>query len=823
MSSDLERQRREALHTRSAFQAALLRATHEATPDGVLVVGADGRMLTWNARFPALWGIPDEVLRTGSDDAALESVLDKLVDPDAFIARVRELYADPVPARDELRLRDGRVFDRFGTPLTGDDGTYHGYAWYIRDVTADRQGRHALLASEARYRSLARAFSNEVWRTSVTGELVTDMPAWRAVTGQTPEELFGWGWLDGVHADDRDRVAAAWRDAVHTDGMFEAEYRIRPVRDGGGADARTLAVRGVPIDRDGAVSEWVGVYTDVTELRAAEAAKDHLAALASAAGERTRALQEVTAALSSAVSMSDVLAVILDKGQTTLGASGGGVALRRGDRMHYEMLKGYSADIKAAWADFPLDESLPVTHVMRSGKPIFVESRAELLDFYANERLQSFVEATGEHSWARLPLITPSGVLGVLIFGFDRPRGFSDDERNFALALAGQCAQAIERARLYERERSSARLMQRSLLPDALPVVAGVQLSALCQPASADVEVGGDWYDALVLHDGRLVVVVGDVIGKGVRAASVLGQVRNALRGLVHADPSPAAVLGWLDAVVSGLGNDEELVTVIYGIFDPRTGAFEWGSAGHMPPLLLGLDEVSFVEGGEALPLGLGGDRSVGRICLEPGAALLLFSDGLVESRRRPLVDGLAQLSAHAEELVFLGRLPDAPAIRDQLTAAMVDVSDDDDVTVLVLSRSPAQDAVAPVRVAETVLPGRPTSAGLARVFVNDRLVEWGLQHLADPVLLCVSEIVTNAVVHAGSFAELTVHTDGNILRVEVRDSGGGDISPTRPVAAAEDTHGRGLLLVEAVSDRWGSVDEGDGKVVWFELTARRS
>jgi PAS domain S-box-containing protein len=798
----------------------VLHALKEGAPDGIIVVSPEGRIVTWNARFQAIWDLPDDVIETGSDDAALQCVLDRLVDPAAFVARVRALYDDPVPARDELRLRDGRLLERFGVPLreSASDRSL-GYAWFVRDITAERQERDTVLANEVRYRSLVRALSTEVWRMSVTGELIGDLPVWRSVTGQSREQLAGLGWLDAVHPDDRERVRRTWKEAVHSSGSYDTEYRICPVD--GSDDERVLSVRGVPMTRDGMVSEWVGVYSDVTEIRNAEKAREQLSVLVARTAERTRALQEVTAALSSAVTMSDVFAVILDKGQATLGASGSGVALRHGNRMHYEVLQGYTADVKAAWADFPIEESLPVTHVMRTREPIFVESADELLDFYGNDRLRAFVQATGERAWTRLPLITPTAILGVLMFGFDAPRRFSENDRAFALALAGQCAQAIERAQLYERQRNNARLLQRSLLPEALPAVPGVTLSALCQPASADNEVSGDWYDALTLPDGRLALVVGDVVGKGVRAASVLGQVRNALRGLLHVDTSPAAVLGWLDELVRHLGNDEEFVTLVYGIFDPSTGTFDWASAGHLPPLVIGPDEARLVQDGGTRPLGLDVRPVMARLVLEPGSALMLYSDGLVESRRRPVTVGLEQLVARAEELLCRGRLPDADGIRAALTDGMTDPSADDDVTVLVLRRAAASASPERTRSADTVLPGRATSARLARAFVADRLVEWDLEDLADAVLLCVSEIDTNAVVHAGSYAELSMQLAGRVLRVEVRDAGGGEITRTRRLATTEDTHGRGLLLVEALSDRWGTAEEGERKVVWFELVKR--
>lgn len=681
----------------------------------------------------------------------------------------------------------------------------------------DGTARDELAASEARYRSLVAALAHGVWSSDLDGRLIGDMPAWRGWTGQTRDELAGLGWIDVVLLEDRERVLATFARAVAELAPFEMEYRIRPLPGRGVPDhIRTLAARGVPVETDAPVGEYVGVFSDVTEQRATEAAREQLSGLAAAAAERTRSLQEVASALSSAVTLSDVLAVILAQGELRLGADASGVALRHGEWVRYELLRGYSADIRADWSEWSMDEESPVTHVIRTGVPMFVGSRDELPGFATSERLRRFVETSNEHAWARLPLRTPSGVLGALMFGFGRRRTFTEDERNFALALTGQCAQAIERAQLYERERARTRQLQSSLLPVALPRLDGVSLSAVCRPATEDVEVGGDWYDAVVLADGRLAVAVGDVMGRGVRAASVMGQVRNALRGLLHADPSPSAVLGWLDSVVAGLGDDEELVTLVYGIFDPASGEFTWGSAGHMPVLRLGDRASDYVDGGESLPLGLGGERPVGRTVVEPGEALVLFSDGLVESRSRSLTEGLALLGERAALLTEEGAMPEADVVRDQLIVDMLDPADADDVTLLLLRR-PLHGPTDHARTSEVVLPCRASSAGVARAFVDSRLGEWEVTHLRDVVLLCVSEVVTNAVVHAASHADLSLRLAEGVLRVEVRDNGRMSM-PSRPQRALwDDTHGRGLMLVDALSARWGSIDEPDGKVVWFE------
>ncbi len=814
--------RERSARSESEFRAALLRASHESTIDGVAVVSPEGELISTNVRFLQIWGFPDDVVRSGSDADALSWAAGQVADPEGFLGRVRQLYAEGRPARDQVRLRDGRVLDRYGTPLTGEDGTPYGYAWYFRDISAENSVARSLEASEARHRALVRVLASEVWYASADGRLLSDMPAWRAVTGQTPAQLAGYGWLDGVHPADRARVQEAWATALAERSMYHAEYRILPVDPAtgrapadSGARTRVVEARGVPMLRAGEVAEWVGVFTDVTDLRRAEDLREGLAALAAQAADRTRALQAITAALSSAVTNDDVMAVILELGEHQLAAAASGIAVRDGSHIRYQMLKGYGPAIQAEWRAFSIERDTPVTYVLRTGEALFLSDRDEIVERFPS--LRSFVEESGERALARLPLTTPSGTFGVLALGFHTERRFSVEERDFLVALAGQCALALERTQLYDRVRNTALLLQRSLLPEALPATEGISLAAIYQPATADVEVGGDWYDALLLADGRIAVAVGDVLGKGVRAASVMGQVRNALRGLVHADPSPAVVIGRLDAVTRYLGGDEEFVTLVYAVVDPLDGTVIWSSAGHPPLLVLRGDSAQFTDEMISLPLGLGPDeRLEGRLQLAPGDALLLFSDGLVESHTRPLLDGLPLL---AETVARLGpQHREISGLCDALLDALREDRQDDDVTLLVLRRDP-ETAVPEGPSAHAVFPGHATSVAAARSFVRSQLSEWGAPEPASEVAtLLVSELVTNAVVHAGTDVDVSLDAQASGVRVSVRDGRRATVLPTHRQAGPDDTHGRGLFMVETLAAAWGINDDQHGKVVWFDV-----
>ena len=299
--------------------------------------------------------------------------------------------------------------------------------------------------------------------------------------------------------------------------------------------------------------------------------------------------------------------------------------------------------------------------------------------------------------WVGMPLLAAGSAIGALRFSFSRPRKITDEERVFLEALAGQCALAVERASLFEREHTTAETLQRSLLPDRLPSVPGIILDARYLPVTRNMEIGGDWYDAFRLPDGRLAVAAGDVMGKGLSAAAGMGRVRNALRALALTDPRPAAVLAGLDRLFTATELDEQVTTVAYLVLDPVTGEGMAGSAGHLPLLLLSGDAPPRLDKAEAgTPLGWASPRQQYAFRLPPGNTAVLYSDGLVENRRRGLDAGLDELVAVTA---------DAPAEATGNPAMLLDYlvermltgyEQDDDVTVLVV-HSPRRAGGAPV------------------------------------------------------------------------------------------------------------------------------
>ena len=247
------------------------------------------------------------------------------------------------------------------------------------------------------------------------------------------------------------------------------------------------------------------------------------------------------------------------------------------------------------------------------------------------------VPVTDGRARVQVDLAVSGGRIGSLLLEYDDPVADLDDA--FLGALAGQCAIALERARLYERERSTAATLQRSLLPDRLPDIPGVELAARFRAGSAEADVGGDWYDVFGLPDGRLVLVVGDVMGKGVRAAAGMGRLRSALRALAHANPLPEAVLSGLDKVFSATEDADQIATLVYLLVNPVARRAAVGGAGHLPLVLRRAGQApELVDAGSgSTPLGWPEPRAQRTLELGPGDLLLGLTDGLVERRgRRP-------------------------------------------------------------------------------------------------------------------------------------------------------------------------------------------
>ncbi|MBL7518291.1 SpoIIE family protein phosphatase [Frankia sp. CNm7] len=329
-------------------------------------------------------------------------------------------------------------------PVPGPGGAPLGAVFVAIDVSARRDAEQEAARERERTRLLAEAAVADVLHAGQDGAFDGDMPRWRALTGQRRAQSDRFGWLDAVHPADRESVRRAWQTAVGRGEGFEAEFRVL------GADGAEHVMTARALAGSGG-GEWVGALTDITELRAAQAAGESAAGLVRAATDRVEQIQRVTAALARAVTSDDVVTVLLDAGRV-LGASGRGVALidDAREQLVFRALAGYSADYTDRWSKISLGAVHPAAEVVRGRRPLFLTSREELTTRWPVPDLVAAVNATEDRAWALLPLATGDAPTGVLLFGFPSAREFSLDERGYLELLADQCALAFDRAELFE-------------------------------------------------------------------------------------------------------------------------------------------------------------------------------------------------------------------------------------------------------------------------------------------------------------------------------------------------------------------------------------
>lgn len=433
----------------------------------------------------------------------------------------------------------------------------------------------------------------------------------------------------------------------------------------------------------------------------------------------------------------------------------------------------------------------------------------------------AYLPLVGNRHVVDLPYIGRDSVVGVCCLEFGGPRRLSPEERAVLTMMAGSVGPAVERVELTRKRHVLAENLQKRLLPPVLSESPRLTTTARYEPASATSEVGGDWYDVIELPGGRVVLVVGDVEGHAIESAAVMGQLRGAVVAYATEGHRPTAVVDRTGRLFARLGTDL-LATCCVVALDTAAGTAEVALAGHPPPLAMGPDGgVTVLQAPPNVPLGV----SVPAPCrsrkhtLVPGSVLMLYSDGLVDAcapdptaaATTLLRTGSAAAGGNLEELA------------DRVIAQMPGFHHRRDDAVLLLARYEGSDVRAASRTGHLHLQGHDLlGVKTARGFVDDALRAWGLEEMSEDLQLVVSEVVTNALIHAGSDVEVRLRVLRDNIRMEVRDS---DSEPPVPSAfslteegSAQAESGRGLFLVDALASAWNSSPSGRGKTVWLEM-----
>jgi anti-anti-sigma factor len=838
---------------RGRTQAARdLAAIVESSDDAIFSKSLDAVILTWNAGAERMYGYT-AAEATGRPVAMLAPP-DHAGEMPAIMARLAR--GERVERYESVRIRkDGTRFDvsLAISPVRDGFGRVVAASTIARDITErKRQERQQQMLIEAAD-IFGSSLSVENLLGALAGLLVPRLADWCAI--DLVDEA---GRPQSVTVKHRDpaKVALARRLQERTRSDERIQQSRRRIIESGRpelhaeipdtllaervADPEVLeALRGLGLRSSVAVplavrDRVIGVLTLVTAESDRRYTQDDLifaeqlgsrAALAvenarlygAEAAARLRAeqtagrigrLQTFTAALSEAVTPEQVGEVTLAQLRDEMGAAAGIVCVAEADGGRLAVIAsfGCSRELTERWRREP-EQVRPLDEAMRTEAVVWFPSFEAFQARYPTAEPPA--EAARGGARAAVPLMLHGVAIGTMYATFREARRFDAEELEFMLTIGRQCAQAVERARLYAREHHVATTLQRALLPATLPEVPGVRVDAAYMAATEAADVGGDWYDAFRLPDGRLCVAIGDVVGHGLAAAVIMGQVRQAIRTAALDGHDPAKALALANHVLE-LNRQEGMTTAIIGFFDPLASTFTYAAAGHPGPIVADGGRVATLTSG-GLPLGFleGGAVPTWHVDLAPGALLVLYTDGLIEFGRDAAAGHAALVAAIREERAAASPRP-AQAILDRMLAG-AQARDDIAIVTIGLARGPLDRL-------DLSLPAEPSSLRLMRQALHQLCAGIGLdERRAFDLNVAVGEAVNNVVEHAYGAASgmlhLRAYREDSVLRVEVEDEG--HWRPER----ADNPGGRGFTLMRALTDGVHVVTGEKGTVV--RLTMR--
>jgi anti-sigma regulatory factor (Ser/Thr protein kinase) len=704
------------------------------------------------------------------------------------------------------------------------------------------------------------ALATGLWRWDNAAGLVTfDAEAARLIgLPAKPTTLTEAGTRAHFHPVDWNEIDGVVQLAVAEGTLAEARMRIM---DEHGRVIRTVRSRSKPIiDPQTGEYELIGTLQEVSEQPPGAAARTPVT------GDWRRSreafLLDAGRALAEARSTAEVLRVAAGLSMPGFSPDGLAVFGAEGDRLTVIGHHGQQPGDEGPFIHMSLATDYPAAEVVRTGRAVYLSSPEEYKERYPVS--WPLAQHFGRQSWAFLPLTVAGRTMGAWMAAFTYPVTFTPDERSVLTTVARMLAQALSRAGAAETERELTDGLQRSMLPTLGPEIPGMTVAARYVPTGGGLQVGGDWYDMIPLPTGRFALVIGDVQGHDVRAAGLMGQLRIALRAYASEGHRPDAVLsrasrflcGVTDSVTYGSSGgatnegaggsgpdggdsaDLRFATCLYVEVDPTTGTLDIARAGHPDPAIRMADGTVLIRptaGG--LPLGIDPDADypTTRLVLEPGEAMLICTDGLIETGGHDLDTGWRRIRRTLE-----AHDGDMESLADALVQAVHGPSShhttgpladrrEDDIAVLLLCRvgpgCGCDDTVTAVRppmrrTMLTVAQAEPERIAGARQQVREILHDWASEDQRDSAVLLVSEIVTNVLVHTDADALLVAEVTGDQgkrrMRVEVTDAS--DDLPHRRDPGELASSGRGLVLMELLAESWGVDPRGEGKSIWFEF-----
>src|SRR3954451_16124400 len=499
-----------------------------------------------------------------------------------------------------------------------------------------------LQESEERFRT---AFSNApigMALISTEGILLQVNRALCQMSGWPERELVGRTWLEVTGGDAE--TLQLFNDILSgKKSGFEGE-RTYPRKDG--TPVEVMLSISLARDAEGRPINFITQVADITERKRgerdrAERIREQAAlAEAQAVAKTIQKLQKVTDAALEHLALNDLLRELIAHISEMLDVDTATILLSQPgeETLSVGATTGIGDDVAEDVA-IPVGDDL-IGRIASTGKPQIAR------DVHKEKALHPLLRGSATQSVMGVPLLVEGRVSGVILVGTLEDREFTREDENMLQLVADRAALAIEHSRLYERELSMVETLQRSLLPDRLPTLPGLEMAARYMPGGPGADVGGDWYDGMLLEGGRIGLAMGDVVGHGLGAAALMGQLRNALRAYALDGHSPSAVVERLDHLVEEL-EPGRMETLLFVVIEPDLTAMRFASAVHLPPLVLSPDgEARYLDEVRNVPLGVAAGREYGEATaeLEPGSILVIYTDGLVEERGTAIDRGLETL-----------------------------------------------------------------------------------------------------------------------------------------------------------------------------------
>jgi PAS domain S-box-containing protein len=639
----------------------------------------------------------------------------------------------------------------------------------------------ALRESEARFRTAFEGAPIGIGLSEVDGPWIEVNEALCEMMGLSHEQMLALPPVEIAHPDDRPRERQAVARLVE-ERRDSHQSEVRFTRSDGELRYALVSVS-LAVDAHDKPLHLIWQMLDMTDRRRA-AIESAARAQAETVADALSKLHRVTEAALGTLALDEMLASLVERIRDVFGADLARILLRdEEDRSH--LVVGAASGFQSLGAGDPVPLTEALAPVVDEARPV------TLADF--SDGLDAALAAEQPRSVMAAPLTIGGEIAGAVELSLCASRRWTADEESLLILMADRAGLAIANARAYELELGTVKTLQLSLLPDKLPKLESVEVAARYRAGGA--KVGGDWYDALQLGDGSLGVAMGDVVGHGLGAAALMGQLRHATRAYALEGHPPGMVLDRLDRLVRSLEGGQ-MATLLYLAVEPDRSKVRLASAGHVPPLLVAPDgAAAYLDGAPDPPLGVfeTPSHSEVEIALEPGSTLILYTDGLVEQRGISIDVGLEALRTAATDP---GEDPEA--LCDRLMDAMLEVHDPrDDIALLVLRALPVP--AGPFRVEL-----RPDPAQLASM--RRRLGRWLSARGAnkdelDAIQIACHEACSNSIEHGCHFGPGTVTVEADTrpegVVLEVRDSGAWVERPDGPLPF----RGHGLPLMEALVD----------------------